>query len=524
MLIYLFKHAMRIKASNKQTNHTMTQKLCIYLFFLLGIQAAIAQNSIAKVTDAETGEGLPYANIDINGENIVSNAEGSFSIPEKYSADDVMVNVSFLGYHSTSVTVREIKANQLTVKLKPGFFELETVMISNVKPNGDSIIVAVKRNLARNYSYKADPSKNTFFYRESNSFMPIKLNVEINKSSGFSKEDLKTTNKQFQALTSGLIARPPVEFKELICNYYNGVKKVDGKPVFYGKYDIVKGIKLKDKNRATSVNEMEQMATGLLFKHLDTTKYYRIKSGLFGSRDTIPIGVGARKKGKQKTTELTTAKSDISMFISGTSFTNSYKNDFVTHPELYNYFYEGAISLGDQYVYVLKFTPKKSKAKYAGTLYVSDNDYAVVKADYQLAEGKTLGGVNLKFLLGVKQSENVSKGTLIFKERNSGGGYYLQYASVITGEYMYLNRPLKFIEITKEEKDVVAFDLKIETNMQTRQEYYSMSLSEISMGELESAKESEFSYLQLESYDPKIWKEYSAIEPLEEMKKFKASE
>ena len=70
----------------------------------------------------------------------------------------------------------------------------------------------------------------------------------------------------------------------------------------------------------------------------------------------------------------------------------------------------------------------------------------------------------------------------------------------------------------------MAFDLKIETNMQTRQEYYSMSLSEISMGELESAKESEFSYLQLESYDPKIWKEYSAIEPLEEMKKFKASE
>ena len=494
------------------------------LIILLGTQAAIAQNITAKVADSESGEGLPYANIEINGESIVSNAEGSFSITEKNSADNVVVNVSFLGYHSTSATVAEIKANQFTVKLKPGFFELETVTISNIKPNGDSIIAAVKRNLARNYNYKSDPSKNTFFYRESNSFMPIKLNVEINKSSGFSKEDLKTTNKQFKELTSSLIAHPPVEFKELICNYYNGVKKVDGKPVYYDKYDIVKGIKLKDKNRATSISEMEQMATGILFKHLDTTKYYRIKSGLFGSRDTIPIGAGARRKGKQKTTELTTAKSDISMFISGTSFFNSYKNDFVTHPELYNYFYEGAISLGDQYVYVVKFSPKKSKAKYTGTLYVSDNDYAVIKADYQLAEGKTLGGVNLKFLLGVKQSENVSRGTLIFKERSKGGGYYLQYASVITGEYMYVNRPLKFIEITKEEKDVVAFDLKIETNMQNKQEYYSMSLSEISMGELEGAKEREFSYLQLDSYDSKIWKEYSTIEPLEEMKKFKAVE
>ena len=502
----------------------MLRNLFMYLFILLGMQAVIAQSITAKVIDAQSNDGLPYANIEVNGENIVSNAEGGFAIPEKNNADNAVLTISFLGYHTARITVAELKASEFTVKLNPGVFELETVNITNIAPNGDSIIAAVKRNLARNYNYKADPSKNTFFYRESNSFMPIKLNVEINKSSGFSNEDLKSTNKQFQALTSGLIARPPVEFKELICSYYKGVKTVDGKPVFYGKYDIVKGIKLKDKNRAVSINEMEQMATGILFKHLDTTKYYRIKSGLFGSRDTIPIGVGARKKGKQKTTELTTAKSDISVFLSERSFLNSYKNDFVTHPELYNYFYEGAIPLGDQYVYILKFSPKKSKAKYTGTLYVSDNDYAVVKADYQLAEGKTLGGVNLKFLLGVKQSENVSSGTLIFKERNSGGGYYLQYASVTSGEYMYLNRPLKFIEITKEEKDVVAFDLKIETNMQTRQEYYSMSLSEISMGELESAKEREFSYLQLESYDPKIWKEYSTIEPLEEMKKFKATE
>ena len=488
------------------------------------MQAVIAQTITAKVIDAQSNEGLPYANIEVTGENIVSNAEGGFAIAEKNNADNTVLTISFLGYHTARITVAELKASEFTVKLNPGVFELETVNITNIAPNGDSIIAAVKRNLAGNYSHKPAPSKNTFFYRESNSFMPIKLNVEINKSSGFSKEDLKSTNKQFKELTSGLIARPPVEFKEMICNYYNGIKTVDGKPVFYGKYDIVKGIKLKDKNRAVSINEMEQMATGILFKHLDTTKYYRIKSGLFGSRDTIPIGVGARKKGKQKATELTTAKSDISMFLFERSFLNPYKNDFVTHPELYSYVYEGAIPLGDQYVYILKFSPKKSKAKYTGTLYVSDNDYAVVKADYQLAEGKALGGVNLKFLLGVKQSENVSRGTLIFKERNSGGGYYLQYASVTSGEYMYLNRPLKFIEITKEEKDVVAFDLKIETNMQTRQEYYSMAYSEISMGELESAKEREFSYLQLESYDPKIWKEYSTIEPLEEMKKFKAIE
>jgi len=486
------------------------------------MQVAFAQTITAKVTDAETGEGLPYANIEINGENIVSNSEGSFSVSEKNNTDDAVLIISFLGYHGTRTTIKELKANQFNVMLKPGFFELDTVTISNVAPNGDSIIAAVRKNLANNYRNNTTPAKEMLFYRETNFFMPKKLNVEITKSTGYTKEALKSTNNQLQAFTGNLISHPPKEFREMICNYYSTLKTDKGKSWTYGKYDIVKGIKLKDKNRAVSVDEMQEKATGILFKHLDTTKYYRIKSGLFGSRDTIPIGRGANKKGKKVTkSDATLAKNELFSFMTNHNFTNPNELDFVTKPNLYDYFYEGAVQSGSQYVYVLKFTPKKSKAKYTGTLYISDTDYAVLKADYQLADGKTLGGVNLKFLLGVKQSENLSKGTLIFKERAAGAGYFLQYASVTTGEYMYLNRPLKFIEINKEEKDVVAFEIKVETNVQTKQEYYNMSQSAISESEFEAAKEKEFTYVQLDSYDPKIWKEYSTIEPLEEMKKFK---
>jgi hypothetical protein len=71
----------------------MKKNLHLLLFAFLSMQAVVAQSIIAKVTDAENGEGLPYANIDINGENVVSNAEGNFSISEKNSADDVRVNV-----------------------------------------------------------------------------------------------------------------------------------------------------------------------------------------------------------------------------------------------------------------------------------------------------------------------------------------------------------------------------------------------------------------------------------------------
>jgi hypothetical protein len=74
------------------------------------------------------------------------------------------------------------------------------------------------------------------------------------------------------------------------------------------------------------------------------------------------------------------------------------------------------------------------------------------------------------------------------------------------------------------EKDVVAFELKVEANTQNKQEYFNMSRSEISRSEFDAVKEKDFKYLQLDSYNPNIWKEYTAIEPMEEMKKFKAVE
>jgi len=260
---------------------------------------------------------------------------------------------------------------------------------------------------------------------------------------------------------------------------------------------------------------------------LDTTKYYRIKSGWFGSRDTISLrkDFNKKKKKKQKKSELTSTKGNISTFMAENNFLYGGKMDFVSKTELYEYAYEGAMySNQNEFVYVLSFKPKKSKAKYTGKLYVSESDYAVVRADYNLAKGKKLGGINLKLLLGVKASENVSKGTVIFKPRPSGNGYYLQYASTETGQYFYVNRPLKFIELTDDDRDVVALDIKVEGDMSEKMEFLNISQSEISQNALESTKEEEFEYIRLKKYDPKIWKDYTAIEPLEEMKQFKVVE
>jgi len=497
--------------------------------FLLGLQAAIAQNITAKIIDSKSGESLPYANIKLNETtNLISNAEGYFTLSESNSGDASVLTVSYLGYVKRQITIGELKNQDHIIKLEPGVFELETMTISNVKPDPNAIMAAVKKNLPIHYKNDGQTSKDMIFYRDASTFKPIKFDIEFTKSTGFTKKGLEAVNAEVNAFTSNLITHPPKEFKDMLCNYYTNTKTKDNKPTYFTKLDVVKATLLKDEDRSVDLDDMQQVAENIFLKHLDSTKYYRVKSGLFGSRDTISLRKSfneKKNKNKTKTSKLISSKSDLTIFIHENNFLQSSKLDFVNKPELYTYTYEGkTYNDKDEYMYVLSFKPRKSKAKYTGKVYVSETDYAVVRCDYDLAEGETVSSFNMKLLLGIKASENKSKGTLIYKKNTDKTGYHLQYASVETGQYIYLNRPLKFIELTDSEKDVVAFDLKVEGNSLDKKEFLTISKSEINEVAFDNVKEEDFNYITLKRYDPTIWKNFVSIEPLEEMKQFRVAE
>ena len=491
---------------------------------MLSVQAGIAQNITGKIVDAKTNESIPYANVIINNsENVVSNDEGYFTISESNGSDASTLAVSYLGYRDRQMTVQELKSQQLIVSLEPGIVELEDVNVSNVKPDPLSIMAEVKKHLNQHYKSESLPVKNKIFLRETAVTKPSVLKLDITKSTGFTKEDLKSVNTQVKIFTSKLTRQPSVVFSDMLCNYYSVTKRKDDKALFSSKLEVIKATKLVDENKSSSLDDIEEKAKNVFLQHLDSTKYYRVKSGWFGSHDTISLRKDFHKN--IKSSLVNNKKSDINSFVCQNNFLYSTKLTFVSKPEMYSYTYEGVIySKEHEFVYVLSFKPRKSKAIYTGKLYISENDYAILRADYDLAEGETAGGFNMKFLLGIKSSENVSKGTLIYKQNPSGEGYYLQYGTEETGMYLYLNRPIKFIELTDKERDVLAIDLKIEANMKTKKEYLNILKSESSEAGIEAVKEQEFKYLQLKRYDPKIWKDYGAIEPLEEMKQFQSGD
>lgn len=169
----------------------------------------------------------------------------------------------------------------------------------------------------------------------------------------------------------------------------------------------------------------------------------------------------------------------------------------------------------------LRYQRITEPTKYLGKLYISETDYAILRTDYILDEGEKLNNFNMKLLLGIKVSENVSKGTIIYKKRAEDDNYYMQYAVTESGNYFYLNRPLKLIELAKGEKDVLALDFKIEANTRNKTEFLNISRSETTAAAIAKIKEEDFKYINIKSYDPKIWKDYNAIEPLQEMKQFR---
>jgi hypothetical protein len=476
--------------------------------------------------DAATGESIPYATIKINAsENLISNAEGYFALASTNSEDTTLISVTYLGFLPQEITIAQLKKQDYVVKMLPAVYELQDVTVSNSKPDPNQIMATVKAQLRTNYTTDEKATKDKIFYRVAEYFNPSVIEVDIEQSTGFTKQALTKVNSDIKAYSKKVIAHPPVSFTDVLCDYYSVKTKKDDKFVFSSKLNVTKGTVLKQEGLSTSMDDLEKVAQDLMVKHLDTTKFYRIKSGLIGSRDTISFSKSYNKKHDQKDSiknQLTATKQNLNQILRKANFLNSDTFDFIQNPDRYDYTLEGTTYINQQEsAYVLRFKPRKSKAKYTGKLYVSDTDYAVLRADYGLAEGERVFGLNLKFLLGIKIAENLSKGTIVYT-KNAGDNYYhLQYAATETGGTFYIKRPLKLIELTKGEKDVLALDFKMEASTRHKTEVVNLERTATSAEAIKKIKEVDFKYLTIPSYDPKIWKDYNSIEPLQEMKQFK---
>jgi len=89
-------------------------RTCYFSLFLLWLLAASASAQIIKggVTDAKTGQPLPYVNIGVVGKSLgtVSNEHGQYQLTFQESLAADTVRVSYLGYQPRLLTLRQLNA------------------------------------------------------------------------------------------------------------------------------------------------------------------------------------------------------------------------------------------------------------------------------------------------------------------------------------------------------------------------------------------------------------------------------
>ncbi|NNJ88542.1 MAG: carboxypeptidase-like regulatory domain-containing protein [Eudoraea sp.] len=483
----------------------------IFLFFLFALNAN-AQSIQGKILDQETEAGVPYATIQVTpAYGTISNEEGSFALKIPEDIKDSLI-ISSMGYQQKIIPLNAIDQN-LIIYLDPATIELDEVLLLNRMPTAEEIVRKVRASFPANY-VNTDQKYQMFF--RGTSYMNFdNLDATIKKASMVSKKQVAKASKGLDSLTEAIMRSRLIEFED-----YNGHILMKDKDS--SKLAIDKATKLIDSKKDFSIENVQKKTQNIILQYLDTTSTYKLKSGLFKIEDSLALKEDDFVNDKKNEYSNDRIKSEVLNVLNGSQFYESSFLDEILNLDAYRFTLDGASYFQGNSIYVVSFGPRRAKAKYKGTLYISATDYAILKADYSFSEGKEGKKFNMKLLLGIKYIQNIQQGTVLFKPRQDGK-YHPYYIKQERGNYIYLHRPLKFIENSNDRNKVV-FDFTIEGRAREKKELLILSTNSLDQQEFVDFKEqSTIPYTLLKQFEPSIWQNNQIIEPLEEMKNFKVA-
>ncbi|MCK0109678.1 carboxypeptidase-like regulatory domain-containing protein [Flavobacteriaceae bacterium S0825] len=472
------------------------------------------QSLTAKVVDSNNNP-IPFATVQTDQDSgVITNEEGFFTIDLEDVASNE-ITFSCLGFASRSISIEAIKNNNNIIVLEEFIDELSKVFLSNSKPNADDIIQKVNNNLAKNY--KHDNQTVQFFHRNTAYADFDRFEAKVTKASGMRKKQHEGVNKSLDSLTRTIVNSNTMYFQDYLGDLMIKNRKE-------AKLNIHKATSLVDNSKNFSLDNVQTKAQDIILKYLDTTLTYKLKTGLIKVEDSLSLkSDNNNDKDNENIYDIKNLKGETHGLLHDAQTYNDSFLRKIINPELYNYEFVDVTGFNGELVYIINFKPRKAKSKYAGKLYIADETFAVIKLDYDFGKGKRGEKFNLKLLLGIKYVENINKGTIIF-QKNADSTYSPKYINQEEGRYFYVNRPIKFIENSRE-KNKVGFNFLIEGSARSKKELFIINKSSLNQSEFSSFTEAEdVPYQKLKQYDPSIWKTHNAIEPLAEMKRFKSSE
>lgn len=447
----------------------MTKKLLLFILLLTNALIINAQEISGKIFDLKTLKPLQDVAVSVNSNiGTVSNKYGSYTIDLKGFS---VIKFSCLGYESQIINSSKLKKMGYAVYLKESVNELSEVKIYTKKIPLDSIIEKARNFMKKNFFRM--PKTQYFNAIKETKLNLRKYNLDLKRNNSLSRKQRKLAQQEFELFSKNLKNKKPIEvleFKARASSY----KKMYKKPNKYYPIMLVdeaKGYRKSNSKNGISVKNIQQQMVTLLMKHIDTAYTYKIKSGLFKVEDSVSLF--KHRKTKDSLNTLNSFTNDevqnlyYDILFASSKFGFDYESNFLSK-KFYNHNLENNDYLGGTLYYKISFNPKKSRAKYSGFIYINPEDYSVKKVTYAFAENKRGEHLNLKWLLGIKYSENISNGSIYF-EKTKNNKIYASYLKEFTQKYAYVNRPMKFIE-NSERKNKIKLNFKVEFDIEQQKE------------------------------------------------------
>lgn len=497
------------------------QKIIPYvvgLVFLLITNFLTAQNLSAVIVDSATQKPIPYVTVQLKDRGIITNEEGRFTFQlNKNTQETDSLFISCIGYESIKKPLNQF--TEKTISLKAKAIELKEVIVSNKNYTAEEIMDLVEDNLEKNY--KKDLSKKRLFHRQSNFDNWNKSDFTVKKSS------IDVLDQRFLDSVISTVPKYNSYYTEIAADFYQDYENETQ------KLDLLKASKLYDKSLEFDEEKMEEKFNDILRKNVKKGSYFKIKSGLFGTKidadevsqifeeeldstDVVAVNkkIEEKKKAKEerKKNYAKWKREGLTEIFNSLPIHEDSDLNFINKTRKYDYFLREFTYLGDDAVYVIDFRPDGS-ADYKGTLYINSDDFAVIGVDYENV--KSLSKFNL---LGISTNNYLSKGKIIYS-KGTNNSYGLRYFESESGTRFGVKRPLKIIEknrIVKGRNKQNELSGKIDftfNNIQKR-ELIIFESHTINQGIFDAFKEDN-SVLPtyMPKYDPEFWKDYTIIEP-----------
>ncbi len=145
-------------------------------------------------------------------------------------------------------------------------------------------------------------------------------------------------------------------------------------------------------------------------------------------------------------------------------------------------------------------------------MYIALNTYALVRADYDYAEGKTGRDIHL---LGIGYTENQSSGSIYFIKKDDN--YLLKYFSKKFGVNFSFDRSVALIKKRKrflfdKKLNEIKVAFNISANVEESIEYLVLDFKEISHEQfVDFEQKKSMQIISVDKFDNELWKGYPII-------------